>query len=169
MALLGSAVVRWLCVTGFRRVCPSIYLSAGLGGERRSYVSKRGRVLRGVLRGRGWWVSSLASAKQLGAWGHYCTGNSAISRQRYPLLPGPALWQGGPSPAMRASSMLDSARACRTLFCCPSDRKREDRGQRWSIGRPQPTPFWRGETQYARRHLPNSVFLLPLCLRAARE
>jgi hypothetical protein len=26
---VGSALVRWLCVTGFRRVCPSIFLSIG--------------------------------------------------------------------------------------------------------------------------------------------
>jgi hypothetical protein len=29
VALLASALVRWLCVTGFSRVCPSIFLSTG--------------------------------------------------------------------------------------------------------------------------------------------
>ena len=41
VALRYSALVRWLCVAGFSRVCPSIFLSAGLGGNRRCNVSKK--------------------------------------------------------------------------------------------------------------------------------
>ena len=44
IALACSAVVRWLCVAGFSRVCPSIFLSAGLGGSRRCNVSKKRNV-----------------------------------------------------------------------------------------------------------------------------
>jgi len=40
VALLASALVRWLCVAGFSRVCPSIFLSIGSGLSRRTYLNK---------------------------------------------------------------------------------------------------------------------------------
>ena len=40
VALMASALVRWLCVTGFSRVCPSIFLSIGSVWNRRIYLSK---------------------------------------------------------------------------------------------------------------------------------
>ena len=40
IALMASALVRWLCVTGFSRVCPSIFFSIGSAWNRRTYLKK---------------------------------------------------------------------------------------------------------------------------------
>ena len=40
VALMASALVRWLCVTGFSRVCPSIFLSIGSVWNRRIHLIK---------------------------------------------------------------------------------------------------------------------------------